>query len=145
MFVAGDCRPSLGWDLRGRRSVRNPVNTPQQIEFAREHRAHPAVNFETGDATALPFAEASFDVAVCGLGLNYVPEPERAIEEIRRVTVPEGVIASTFGTTPREHASYVSSGMRPRLSTAERWHTIRPGVSLSAIPRRWASFSTVLA
>jgi ubiquinone/menaquinone biosynthesis C-methylase UbiE len=103
------------------------------------------INFETGDATALPFAEASFDVAFCGLGLNYVPEPERAIEEIRRVTVPEGIIASTFGTTPREHASYVSSGMRPRLSTAERWHTIRPGVSLSAIPRRWASFSTVLA
>jgi hypothetical protein len=25
MFVA-DCRTSLGWDLRGRRSVRNPVN-----------------------------------------------------------------------------------------------------------------------
>jgi len=65
----------------------------QQIEFAQEHRAHPAVNFESGDAMALPFAEATFDVAVCGLGLNYVPEPERALDEMRRVTVSAGLIA----------------------------------------------------
>lgn len=43
---------------------------------------------------ALPFAEASFDVAVCGLGLNYVPEPERALDQMRRVTVAKGVIAA---------------------------------------------------
>jgi SAM-dependent methyltransferase len=67
--------------------------SPQQIEFARSHRGRPAVSFETGDAMALPFADASFDVAVCGLGLNYVPEPELALQEMRRVTVPEGIIA----------------------------------------------------
>ncbi len=65
----------------------------QQIEFAREHRAQPGVNFEIADAMALPFAETTFDLAVCGLGLNFIPEPERALEEMRRVTVPEGVIA----------------------------------------------------
>jgi SAM-dependent methyltransferase len=65
----------------------------QQIEFAREHRAQAGVNFEIADAMALPFAEATFDVAVCGLGLNFIPKPERALEEMRRVTVPEGVIA----------------------------------------------------
>jgi SAM-dependent methyltransferase len=67
--------------------------SPQQIEFARELRVRPAVTFQTGDAMALPFAEASFDVAVCGLGLNYVPDPERALQEMRRITVPKGVIA----------------------------------------------------
>ena len=65
----------------------------QQIEFARAHRARPAVSFETGDAMALSFPEGSFEVAVCGLGMNYVPEPERALREMRRVTVPGGVIA----------------------------------------------------
>jgi len=65
----------------------------QQISFALTHRARPAVSFETGDATALPFAEASFDVAVCGLGLNYILEPECALREMSRVTVAEGVIA----------------------------------------------------
>jgi ubiquinone/menaquinone biosynthesis C-methylase UbiE len=66
----------------------------QQIEFARAHRTHPSVTFETGDAMALAFGEASFDVAVCGLGLNYVPVPEGALNEMRRVTVAKGVIAA---------------------------------------------------
>src|SRR5580704_6811350 len=68
--------------------------SPQQISFARVHRARPTVSFEAGDATALPFAAASFDVAVCGLGLNYVPEPERMLREMRRVTVPQAVTAA---------------------------------------------------
>jgi ubiquinone/menaquinone biosynthesis C-methylase UbiE len=67
--------------------------SPQQIEFASSHRARPAVSFETADAVALPFGDASFDVAVSGLGLNYVPDPERALQEMRRVLVPEGTIA----------------------------------------------------
>jgi SAM-dependent methyltransferase len=65
----------------------------QQIEFARAHRSQPNVSFETGDAMALPFADASFDVAVCGPGLNFIPEPERALREMRRVTVPNAIIA----------------------------------------------------
>jgi SAM-dependent methyltransferase len=64
-----------------------------QIEFAREHRAHPNVSFETGDAMALRFPDASFDVAVCGLGLNFIPNPARALEEFRRVVSPGRTIA----------------------------------------------------
>jgi ubiquinone/menaquinone biosynthesis C-methylase UbiE len=67
--------------------------SPQQIDFARARRARPNVTFETGDALALPFPDASFDVAVSGLGLNYIPQPERALQEMRRVAVPNGVIA----------------------------------------------------
>jgi len=67
--------------------------SPQQIEFAGAHRAHPVATFETGNAQALPCADASFDIAVCGLGLNFVPQPELALEEMRRVTVPDAVIA----------------------------------------------------
>ena len=67
--------------------------SPQQIDFARAHRARPVATFETGDAMTLPFPDASFEVAVSGLGLNYVPKPENAVQEMRRVTVPDGVIA----------------------------------------------------
>ena len=56
-----------------------------QIRFACEHRADSNVTFQIADATALPFANSSFDVAVCGLGLNYIPDPGRALEEFRRV------------------------------------------------------------
>jgi SAM-dependent methyltransferase len=65
----------------------------EQISFARQHRAYPNVSFETADAMALPFPDSSFDVAVCGLGLNYLPSPGTALEEFRRVTKPGGTIA----------------------------------------------------
>ena len=43
-----------------------------------------------GNAQALPFGEASFDVVCCQLGLQYFPERERALREIKRVLVPDG-------------------------------------------------------
>lgn len=64
--------------------------SPDQISFARQYRAHPNIIFETADAMALPFQDSSFDVAVCGLGLNFLPSPARALEEFRRVTRPGG-------------------------------------------------------
>jgi SAM-dependent methyltransferase len=65
----------------------------EQIHFARQHRAHHNVTFETGNAQALRFADSSFDVAVCGLGLNYLPSPARGLEEFRRVVRSGGTIA----------------------------------------------------
>ena len=64
-----------------------------QISFARQHRAHPRVVFETGDAMALPFADSNFDVAVCGLGLNFTPNPSRVLDELHRVVCPSGTVA----------------------------------------------------
>jgi SAM-dependent methyltransferase len=67
--------------------------SPEQIDFAHQHRLQPNVTFQIGNALALPFADSSFDVAVCGLGLNYIPEPERGVEEFRRVVRSDGTIA----------------------------------------------------
>ena len=64
-----------------------------QINFAREHRARANVSFETADAMSLPFADASFDVAVCGLGLNYIPSPVQGLKEFCRVLRPGGTVA----------------------------------------------------
>jgi SAM-dependent methyltransferase len=66
----------------------------QQIDFARQHRTSTNVTFEVANAMSLPFADASFDVAVCGLGLNYLPNPLQALEEFRRVVQPGGTIAA---------------------------------------------------
>ncbi|MFY9683927.1 MAG: methyltransferase domain-containing protein [Candidatus Sulfotelmatobacter sp.] len=65
----------------------------EQINFARQHRAHPNVTFQTGDAMALPFSDATFDAVVCGLGLNYIPNPVEALKEFCRVTAPGATIA----------------------------------------------------
>jgi ubiquinone/menaquinone biosynthesis C-methylase UbiE len=65
-----------------------------QIAFANQHRVGDGISFEVGDAISIPFPDASFDVVVCGLGLNYISEPIRALEEMRRVASADGVIAA---------------------------------------------------
>lgn len=80
-------------ELNAPASIAGVDASPDQISFARQHRAHPNVIFETADAMALPFPDSSFDVALCGLGLNFLPSPARALEEFRRVTRPGGTIA----------------------------------------------------
>ena len=48
------------------------------------------VAFARRDAEPLPLATASFDVALCALGLMYVPDPVCALSEMRRVVRPGG-------------------------------------------------------
>lgn len=52
------------------------------------------VAFSVGDAMALPYADARFDVAVMALVLFFVPDPKRGLAEMLRVTKPRGTIAS---------------------------------------------------
>jgi ubiquinone/menaquinone biosynthesis C-methylase UbiE len=82
------CRESLA---RKRRGV---DVAPAQVTFARQHRAHPNVALGVANAMALPFEDESFDVVTCGLGLNYIPEPNRALDEIRRVIRAPGIVAA---------------------------------------------------
>lgn len=49
-------------------------------------RRYPNRNFTVADATALPFANDAFDIALSGCCLLHIPEYERAIEETARVT-----------------------------------------------------------
>ena len=74
-------------------SVTGVDASPDQISFARVHRGHPGVVFETGDAMALAFPDSRFDIAVCGLGLNFAPNPRRVLDELRRVVSPGGTVA----------------------------------------------------
>ena len=46
------------------------------------------------DVCALPFADASFEVALCQQGLQFVPDPGAALREMRRVLVPVGASPS---------------------------------------------------
>ena len=48
------------------------------------------VAFARMDAESLALPDARFDVALCALGLMYMPDPARAVREMRRVLRPGG-------------------------------------------------------
>jgi SAM-dependent methyltransferase len=51
------------------------------------------VRFEEGDAEALPFEDASFDVVVSLIGAMFAPRPNLVAKELLRVCKPGGTIA----------------------------------------------------
>ncbi len=60
----------------------------------------PRVGFEVADVTALPHADAVFDLAVCRHVLQAVPDPARVLGELMRVTRPGGrlhLVAEDYG------------------------------------------------
>ena len=61
------------------------------------------VRFARMDAEDLsPLVDASFDAALCGLGLMYVPDPQRAVREMTRALVSGGrVVAAVWGQRSR--------------------------------------------
>jgi SAM-dependent methyltransferase len=52
-----------------------------------------AIEYTEGDAEAMPYPDASFDVVVSMWGVMFAPRPERVVSELRRVTKPGGLIA----------------------------------------------------
>lgn len=63
------------------------------VNFARERVQDERVRFEVGDAETLANDSESFDAVVSGLVLNFIPHPEHALAEMRRVTRTGGVVA----------------------------------------------------
>ncbi len=63
------------------------------VEFAHKRVNDPRAEFEVGNAQALPVESETFDAAVSGLVLNFVPQPDRMITEMTRVVRNGGMIA----------------------------------------------------
>lgn len=62
------------------------------LATATERLGH-AATLLPGEASAIPLDAACVDVVVSGLVLNFVPDPSRALEEMKRVSVAGGTIA----------------------------------------------------
>ncbi|MHB2167313.1 class I SAM-dependent methyltransferase [Alsobacter sp. R-9] len=65
-----------------------------QIAFARGREATRPARFRQGNAMALPFGDGEADVAAMALVLFFVPEPEKGVAEMVRVTRPGGTVAA---------------------------------------------------
>jgi ubiquinone/menaquinone biosynthesis C-methylase UbiE len=77
----------------------------QMIEAARRNaqvRGLPNVEFARMDAESLALPDASVDVALCALGLMYLPNPELALREMRRVLHRDGrAVIAVWGERSR--------------------------------------------
>ena len=74
----------LGIDLSGR-----------MVDTARQRAGELKLSncsFSRMDAEAPTLPDASFDTVLCALGLMYMPDPEKALREMRRVLRPAGRI-----------------------------------------------------
>jgi ubiquinone/menaquinone biosynthesis C-methylase UbiE len=65
-----------------------------QIAYARAKPAAKRVSFQLAEAQKLPFADGEFDIAAMALVITFVPDPGRAIAEMKRVVKPGGMIGT---------------------------------------------------
>lgn len=99
--------------------------SPQMIRLCETaFEGVPGAHFQVGDARALPFAEGSFDAALCMGVMDRVSHPEQAMAEIGRVLRPGGIALISFPNrlSPyafwRSHVYYRSLGPLKRLVSA---------------------------
>lgn len=63
---------------------------PGMLEQAKKLGVTRPVEWQVADATALPFADGSFDAVVCQFGAMFFPDKPQAYSEVRRVLAADG-------------------------------------------------------
>jgi len=106
-------------DVDAEQAVGIDVSAEMLDAGARELADRPRIRTVQGDARALPFADASFDVAWCRLMIGHVPDCRPVYRELARVVAPNGrVIVSDF------HAVAYAAGHRRTFRAGEQVHEV---------------------
>ncbi|WGL53290.1 class I SAM-dependent methyltransferase [Nocardioides sp. BP30] len=88
--------------------------TPELLEIGRRRAAEAGleITWETADAEALPYDDASFDVVLSAIGVMFAPFHRAAAEELLRVTRPGGRIG-VASWTPAGFIGQMFAAMKP--------------------------------
>ncbi len=92
--------------------------SPSILALAKAHAEHAGlkqVETRVADGESLPVADASFDAAVCRLGLMFFPEPLRGLEQMHRALRPGGGICTMVFSRPERNpcvAMLMSTALR---------------------------------
>ncbi len=79
----------------GRASIAGIDPSSEYVAYAKaKNPFSDRVSFEIGDAQELRFGGASFDAAASLLVFNFIPDPEKALREVCRVTKPGGIASA---------------------------------------------------
>lgn len=86
--VVGENGAVVGFDLNERR-----LELARVAAEADPPAGRATIEWRGGDATALPFDDASFDLVTCQQGLQFFPDRPLAVREMARVLAPGGRLA----------------------------------------------------
>ena len=89
-------------------------------EHTVEHAAarYPAARFSVGDVTTLPFEDGSFDLVASFETIEHVRQPEKALDELRRVLADDGLLLIS---TPNKHRYLVENEFHEHEFTHEEF------------------------
>jgi len=93
------------------------------------------IQFLEGDAEALPYGDAEFDLAVSSFGVMFAPRPNLVASELHRVTKPGGTIAL---------ASWTLEGFIGEMFKVFKKHLPPPPAGIPS-PMEWGREETVRA
>jgi SAM-dependent methyltransferase len=82
--------------------------------------------FTVGDATALPYEEASFDGAVTRFSLHHIPAPGRVLAEMARVVKPGGWVLVADHVADGDGEAAAWHGEIERLRDPSHWACLTP-------------------
>ena len=76
------------------------VDQSESFVHTAQERLGTRATCKIGDALSLPIDDSSVDMTVSGLVLNFIPTPEKALAEMRRVTTIGGTVAGYIWDYP---------------------------------------------
>jgi O-antigen biosynthesis protein len=94
--IDAGCGTGYGSEILAEAGARRVVGvdiSQEAIDYASSASSHARTEFSLGSLHALPFDDASFDLAVCFEVIEHVEDQPLAIRELRRVLRPGGVLA----------------------------------------------------
>ncbi|MBZ5585574.1 MAG: class I SAM-dependent methyltransferase [Acidobacteriia bacterium] len=126
MLDVGSGTGSLAHEIAARKTHARVLGidpSQEYVAYAVSKNAFPErVGFEVGDARQLHFPDASCDAALALLVFNFIPDPKKALLELRRIVKPGGRISAAvwdYGAGMRmldeKHMPLCRSGELPAL------------------------------
>jgi SAM-dependent methyltransferase len=136
--------------------ARNPrIEAVQGIDLVRAYIDHAQarscdlrVSFRVADACELPFQDGVFDHSLSLLALQFVPDADRAVAEMRRVTRPGGTVAAATWDTRGGLLLYriffdTAAALDPDAAKRRASACARPMATAGGLVRAWRNAGMV--